>query len=63
MGAKSKIWGIVKVGKRGQAVIPFKLRKSFNIQPKDRLVVFVDPDKNVINLMPDRCIWKAQELL
>ncbi|MDD2752901.1 MAG: AbrB/MazE/SpoVT family DNA-binding domain-containing protein [Candidatus Omnitrophica bacterium] len=54
MRSKSKIYGAVTVGKRGQAVIPAKLRKSFNIKPKDRLMVFAELDKKIISLVPEK---------
>ncbi len=34
MRFRSKIYGAVTVGKRGQVVIPAKLRKSFNLMPE-----------------------------
>jgi AbrB family looped-hinge helix DNA binding protein len=40
MHFSSKVYGIVKVGKRGQVVIPAKLRKHFGINLRDRLMVF-----------------------
>jgi AbrB family looped-hinge helix DNA binding protein len=33
------IYGTVKVGDRGQVVIPVKARKDFNIKPGDLLLV------------------------
>ena len=33
------IYGTVKVGERGQVVIPSKARKDFNIKPGDLLLV------------------------
>jgi AbrB family looped-hinge helix DNA binding protein len=36
-------FGAVTVGERGQVVIPAEVRKSLNIQPGDRLVVFLHP--------------------
>jgi len=39
--AKGKFFfGSVKVGERGQIVIPAKARKVFNINPGDQLLVF-----------------------
>jgi len=37
---KSKIYGMVTVGERGQVVIPVQLRKLFGVGPGDKLVVF-----------------------
>lgn len=36
------LFGIVKVGDKGQIVIPQKARKIFDIQPGDRLIVLGD---------------------
>ena len=36
------IFGIVKVGDKGQIVLPAKARKIFNINPGDRLLVLGD---------------------
>ena len=38
-------WGSVKVGERGQIVIPKEVRDRFDIKPGDSLVVF-GRDKN-----------------
>ena len=38
-------WGSVKVGERGQIVIPKEVRDKFDIKPGDNLVVF-GRDKN-----------------
>jgi len=54
MRFRSKIYGAVTVGKRGQIVIPVKLRKSLNIKPRDHLMVFLEPDKKIISLMPEK---------
>jgi AbrB family looped-hinge helix DNA binding protein len=54
MHSKSKIYGAVTVGKRGQVVIPAKLRKSFNIKPRDRLMVFAEAHKKIIGLIPEK---------
>jgi len=35
----AKIYGTVKVGERGQVVIPSKARRDFNIKPGDLLLV------------------------
>ncbi len=53
MNSDRKIYGVVAVGKRGQVVIPVKLRKSLNIKPRDRLMVFAETPKKIISLMPE----------
>ena len=51
---KSKAYGSVTVGERGQLVIPAQLRRVFNIACGDQLMVFSKPDKKVIILMPTK---------
>jgi len=58
MNSNSKIYGAVTVGKRGQVVIPVKLRKVRNIKPRDRLIVFVEAHKNIISLIPEKYFAK-----
>lgn len=36
------LFGVVKIGEKGQIIIPAKARKVFNIQPGDELVVLGD---------------------
>jgi AbrB family looped-hinge helix DNA binding protein len=48
-------FGSVKVGERGQIVIPSKARKIFKIEPGDQLLVFGDINKGL-------GIMKATEL-
>lgn len=52
MNAKTKIevYGAVTVGEKGQVVIPSQLRKSFNIKPGDKLIIFAKHDR--IGLIP-----------
>ena len=38
-----KIYGIVKVGPKGQIVIPAEAREEFGIKPGDKVVIF-SPD-------------------
>ena len=50
-GNKSKsFYGSVKVGERGQIVIPKKARDEYDIGAGDSLIVFGD-DKKVIKIM------------
>ena len=63
MRFRSKIYGAVTVGKNGQVVIPAKLRKSLNIKPRDRLMVFAELDKKIINLIPEEYFSKFLEKL
>lgn len=41
------IFGIVKVGEKGQIVIPAKARKIFDIQPGDNLIVLGDEGQGI----------------
>lgn len=45
------IYGTVKVGKRGQVVIPSKAREHFNIKPGDLLLVIADRKKGGIGFI------------
>ena len=44
------IYGTVKVGERGQIVIPSKARKEFNLKPGDLLLVVKAPGEDGIGL-------------
>lgn len=62
------IFGMVKVGEKGQIVIPAKARKIFSIQPGDNLIILGDEsqgialikEKNILNLLHAA---KQQEIL
>lgn len=41
------IFGVVKVGDKGQIVIPAKARKIFDIQPGDNLIVLGDEGQGI----------------
>ena len=41
------VFGVVKVGEKGQIVIPSKARRIFNIQPGDGLVVLGDESQGL----------------
>jgi AbrB family looped-hinge helix DNA binding protein len=45
------IYGTVKVGDRGQVVIPVKARKDFNIKPGDLLLVVAGKKKRGIAMV------------
>ena len=42
------IFGMVKVGERGQVVIPAKARQKFKIKPGDNLMVIGDTSKGLM---------------
>lgn len=52
---KHQFFGSVKVGERGQIVIPARARRVFKIEPGDQLLVFGDINKGL-------GIMKASEL-
>ena len=41
------IFGMVKVGEKGQIVIPAKARKIFDIHPGDRLIILGDEGQGI----------------
>jgi len=45
------IYGTVKVGERGQIVIPSEARQHFNIKPGDLLLVIGDRKKRAIGFV------------
>ncbi len=47
------IFGIVKVGARGQIVIPKKAREMFEIKPGDSLLVVGDEEKGIAIVKAD----------
>jgi AbrB family looped-hinge helix DNA binding protein len=48
---EAKIYGTVKVGDRGQVVIPSKARKDLNIKPGDLLLVMAGKNKRGIAMV------------
>jgi len=46
-----QIYGTVKVGEKGQVVIPSAARKEFSIEPGNLLLVFTGPGKQGIVLV------------
>jgi len=52
--AKGKyIFGTVKVGEKGQIVIPRDARQVFGIEPGDTLLVLGDPETGLIVTRPE----------
>lgn len=47
------VFGIVKVGDKGQIVLPAKARKVFNIQPGDGLIVLGDENQGIAIIKED----------
>ena len=50
---RNKYIGICKVGEKGQIVIPKEIRKMFDINPGDCVVVLADNDKGIAVLKSD----------
>lgn len=46
-GKDKFFFGAVKVGDRGQIVIPIEARKVFNINPGDQILVFGEKNKGI----------------
>lgn len=44
---KGKFMGTVKVGEKGQIVIPKEARDIFNIEPGDTLLLLADKDEGI----------------
>ena len=57
------LFGVVKLGERGQIVLPKQAREVFRIQPGDRLVVLGDeePGRAGIALMPEKAFLMATD--
>ena len=50
---RNKYIGICKVGEKGQIVIPKEIRKMFDINPGDCVVVLADKDRGIAMLKSD----------
>lgn len=50
---KNKYVGICKVGEKGQIVIPKEIRKMFNINSGDSVIVLCDKEKGIALVKAD----------
>ena len=50
------IFGITKVGEKGQIVIPAKARKIFDIQPGDNLIILGDESQGIAIIKEKRLV-------
>ena len=50
---KNKFVGVCKVGEKGQIVIPKEIRKMFDINPGDSVIVLCDKEKGIAILKAD----------
>ncbi|OPX72294.1 MAG: SpoVT / AbrB like domain protein [Methanoregulaceae archaeon PtaU1.Bin059] len=57
------IFGTVKVGERGQIVIPKKAREIFSIQPGDTLLVLGDEKRGIAIVKADTFHAMAMKIL
>ena len=57
------VFGTVKVGEKGQIVIPKEARNQFNIQPGDTLLVLGDDRHGLIVTRPDVIQDMAMQIL
>lgn len=63
-GQKGKyLFGISKVGEKGQIVIPKEARDVFNIKPGDSLVVVGDVKKGIAIIKADVFYATAEDII
>jgi AbrB family looped-hinge helix DNA binding protein len=56
------IFGIVRVGEKGQIVIPKDARKIFDIKPGDTLMVLGDEEQGLALMKSEGFLEMAQEI-
>lgn len=54
------IFGMVKVGEKGQIVIPQEARKIFDIKPGDNLIVLGDEEQGIAIIKSDDLLKFAE---
>lgn len=57
------IFGMVKVGTKGQIVIPSDARKLFNIKPGDQLMMIGDEESGLAIITSDRLSQFFQNIM
>lgn len=60
---RKHIFGTVKVGERGQIVIPKEAREIFDIKPGDTLMVLGDEDHGIAVVKAEKFRRIAEEML
>ena len=61
-GKGKYMFGICKVGDRGQIVIPKKARTVFGINPGDQLIMFGDEDRG-LGIIPKRSMAELLRMI
>lgn len=56
------IFGLVKVGEKGQIVLPARCRKTFGIEAGDRLIVLGDENQGIALVMEEVFLNMAKEI-
>ncbi len=49
-----RIYGVAKIGEKGQIVIPANARRELNLSPDDEVIVLGSPSKKFIGVMRER---------
>ena len=62
-GSRRYIFGTVKVGERGQIVIPKDARDTFDIKPGDTLMILGDEERGLAVVKADKFQRIAEEML
>ncbi len=57
------LFGVVKVGEKGQIVIPNEARKIFNIKPGDNLIVLGDETQGIAILKSEMFEYLAKDII
>ena len=60
---QQRVYGTVKVGERGQIVIPKEAREYFGIQPGDTLLVLGEPEVGIVVSRPEVLNSIADDIL
>jgi len=61
--SRKHIFGMVKVGERGQIVIPKEAREIFDIKPGDTLMILGDEERGLVVVKAERFRKIAEEML
>ncbi len=62
-GSRKHIFGTVKVGERGQIVIPKEAREIFDIKPGDTLMILGDEEHGIAVVKAEKFRRIAEEML